>query len=185
MLKLNVGGKETATLKSTLLQMEYFKSSLARWTEEDNPCVFVDDNPKIFSYILDAIRYQSLVTVPRVWRELVLNRLDYYGYQHDFSFKPTQTSVTCCEIRVPNSIFLANVEKIIALDTHDVPGQIDLVLESPEKVTHYTLDVKHYDTTLLANMPTGLTSAQISWWPKRRDKDLGLDLVYEASIKKN
>jgi hypothetical protein len=48
MVRLNVGGQKMSTYKTTLSQLEFFKSYLERWNDNDKP-LFLDVDIQIYS----------------------------------------------------------------------------------------------------------------------------------------
>ena len=101
-VKLNIGGKNFATLKSTLLK--YKDSYLANLLEnekesiiyDENNAVFIDRNPKLFEFIIEYLRTGFMETLPqdfhklkRMTDEALFYKLDELAQEMYLAFLPS------------------------------------------------------------------------------------------------
>lgn len=80
-ITLNVGGKTIMVDKSTIEQLDYFKSKLERWSTEgssNQSDIFVDCDPKLFRHVLNFITIPNC-RVPDKYVYNVQMLLDFYS----------------------------------------------------------------------------------------------------------
>jgi len=77
-IELDVGGEIVKTTKTTLNSMDYFRAKLERWNQDKNDKIFVDEDKRVFEYILNLVRYGNY-PIPEEYREIVYERAQFYG----------------------------------------------------------------------------------------------------------
>jgi hypothetical protein len=102
-IKLNVGGKNFTTLKSTLLKYKnsYLTNLLEKEKDkiiyDDNKAVFIDRNPKYFEFIIEFLRTGFMETLPqdfhtlkRMTDEALFYKLDELAQEMYLTFMPSE-----------------------------------------------------------------------------------------------
>lgn len=82
LVKINAGGKEFVTYRSTLLKSDFLRMILEKkdMTVKIEGAIFIDENPTIFETVLDALRngYSTMSYVTEIEKKYLQEKFEMY-----------------------------------------------------------------------------------------------------------